>query len=145
MSSVLHQPRSQSSLLKQLHESGQAVWLDFVDRTFLKDGGLRQRFDLDLADIAEVWWRGSVISSWLLDLSARTLAKDHRLAAYSGKVADSGEGRWTIDAAMEKAVPAYGLSAALSACYRSRVDTTFGDKLLSAMRYGFGGHVEVSQ
>lgn len=105
-----------------------------------------ERFDLNLADIAEVWRRGSVISSWLLDLSAIALAKDQRLAAFSGKVADSGEGRWTIDAAMEEAVPAYVLSAALFARYRSRVDnTTFGDKLLSAMRYGFGGHVETPQ
>ena len=104
-----------------------------------------ERFDLNLADIAEVWRRGSVISSWLLDLSAAALAGDHMLEKYSGKVADSGEGRWTIDAAMEEAVPAYVLSAALFARYRSRVDTTFGDKLLSAMRFGFGGHVEMPQ
>lgn len=104
-----------------------------------------QRFDLNLTDIAEVWRRGSVISSWLLDLSAAALAKDQALDAYSGKVADSGEGQWTIDAAMEEAVPAYVLSAALFARYRSRVDTTFGDKLLSAMRFGFGGHVEMPQ
>ena len=95
--------------------------------------------------MAEVWRRGSVISSWLLDLSAAALAKDHELGKYSGKVADSGEGQWTIDAAMEEAVPAYVLSAALFARYRSRVDTTFGDKLLSAMRFGFGGHVEMPQ
>jgi NAD(P)-dependent dehydrogenase (short-subunit alcohol dehydrogenase family) len=94
---------------------------------------------------AEVWRRGSLISSWLLDLSAAALAKDNMLGGYSGKVADSGQGRWTIDAAMEEAVPAYVLSAALFARYRSRVDTTFGDKLLSAMRYGFGGHVETPQ
>jgi 6-phosphogluconate dehydrogenase len=104
-----------------------------------------ERFDLNLTDIAEVWRRGSVISSWLLDLSAAALAKDQALDAYSGRVADSGEGRWTIDAAMEEAVPAYVLSAALFARYRSRVDTTFGDKLLSAMRFGFGGHVEMPQ
>jgi 6-phosphogluconate dehydrogenase len=104
-----------------------------------------ERFDLNLTDIAEVWRRGSVISSWLLDLSAIALAKDQALDAYSGKVADSGEGQWTIDAAMEEAVPAYVLSAALFARYRSRVDTTFGDKLLSAMRFGFGGHVEMPQ
>ena len=104
-----------------------------------------ERFDLNLTDIAEVWRRGSVISSWLLDLTADALAKDQLLEAYTGKVADSGEGHWTIEAAMEEAVPAYVLSAALFARYRSRVDTTFGDKLLSAMRQGFGGHVEMPQ
>jgi 6-phosphogluconate dehydrogenase len=104
-----------------------------------------ERFDLNLPDIAEVWRRGSVISSWLLDLCALGLARDHDLAGFSGTVADSGEGRWTIDAAMEEAVPVYVLSAALYARYRSRVEHTFGDKLLSAMRYGFGGHVEIPQ
>jgi len=104
-----------------------------------------QRFEINLPDVAEVWRRGSVISSWLLDLSAAALAKDRHLDEYSGQVADSGEGQWTIDAAMEEAVPAYVLSAALFARYRSRVDTTFGDKLLSAMRFGFGGHVEIPQ
>jgi 6-phosphogluconate dehydrogenase len=104
-----------------------------------------ERFTIDLPDVAEVWRRGSVISSWLLDLSAAALARDHMLEKYSGRVADSGEGHWTIDAAMEEAVPAYVLSAALFARYRSRVDTTFGDKLLSAMRFGFGGHVEIPQ
>jgi 6-phosphogluconate dehydrogenase len=104
-----------------------------------------ERFDLNLTDIAEVWRRGSVISSWLLDLCASALAKDQMLEAYSGRVADSGEGHWTIEAAMEEAVPAYVLSAALFARYRSRVDSTFGDKLLSAMRFGFGGHVEMPQ
>ncbi|MBU3078092.1 phosphogluconate dehydrogenase (NAD(+)-dependent, decarboxylating) [Sphingomonas quercus] len=104
-----------------------------------------ERFDLNLTDIAEVWRRGSVISSWLLDLTASALAKDQALENFSGKVADSGEGQWTIHAAMEEAVPVYALSAALFARYRSRVDTTFGDKLLSAMRFGFGGHVEMPQ
>ncbi len=104
-----------------------------------------ERFDLNLTDIAEVWRRGSVISSWLLDLTAAGLAKDQMLEQFSGRVADSGEGRWTIDAAMEEAVPANVLSAALYARYRSRVESTFGDKLLSAMRYGFGGHVEMPQ
>jgi len=104
-----------------------------------------ERYTIDLPDVAEVWRRGSVISSWLLDLSAAALARDRTLEGYSGHVADSGEGRWTIDAAMEEAVPAYVLSAALFARYRSRVDTTFGDKLLSAMRFGFGGHVEIPQ
>lgn len=102
-----------------------------------------QRFDINLPDVAEVWRRGSVVSSWLLDLSASALAQDHGLDNYSGKVADSGEGQWTIDAAMEEAVPAYVLSSALFARYRSRVESTFGDKLLSAMRFGFGGHLEL--
>ena len=101
-----------------------------------------ERFTLNLPDIAEVWRRGSVVSSWLLDLSAIALAKDGDLSTFSGKVADSGEGQWTIEAAMEEAVPAHVLSAALYARYRSRVENTFGEKLLSAMRFGFGGHVE---
>jgi 6-phosphogluconate dehydrogenase len=104
-----------------------------------------ERFDLNLTDIAEVWRRGSVISSWLLDLTAIGLAKDQMLEHFSGSVADSGEGQWTIDAAMEEKVPANVLSAALYARYRSRVEHTFGDKLLSAMRFGFGGHVEMPQ
>jgi len=104
-----------------------------------------ERFDLNLTDIAEVWRRGSVISSWLLDLSASALAGNPELSQYSGRVNDSGEGRWTIDAAMEEAVPAYVLSAALLARFRSRTDNTFGEKLLSAMRAGFGGHVEIPQ
>ncbi|PZO91762.1 MAG: decarboxylating 6-phosphogluconate dehydrogenase [Sphingomonas sanxanigenens] len=104
-----------------------------------------ERFDLNLTDIAEVWRRGSVISSWLLDITAGALARDERLDHFSGHVADSGEGHWTVEAAMEQAVPAYVLSSALFARYRSRVEHTFGDKLLSAMRYGFGGHVEIPQ
>jgi 6-phosphogluconate dehydrogenase len=102
-----------------------------------------ERYAIDLTDVAEVWRRGSVISSWLLDLSAAALARDRELEGYSGSVADSGEGRWTIEAAMEEAVPAYVMSAALYARYRSRTVSTFGDKLLSAMRFGFGGHVEM--
>ena len=104
-----------------------------------------ERFDLNLPDIAEVWRRGSVISSWLLDLCALGLARDHDLAGFSGTVADSGEGQWTVDAAMEEAVPANVLTTALFARYRSRMDHSFADKLLSAMRFGFGGHVEVPQ
>jgi 6-phosphogluconate dehydrogenase len=104
-----------------------------------------ERFEINLPDVAEVWRRGSVVSSWLLDLCAIGLAKDHSLEGFTGRVADSGEGQWTIDAAMEEAVPANVLTAALFARYRSRVDTTFGDKLLSAMRFGFGGHVEMPQ
>jgi 6-phosphogluconate dehydrogenase len=104
-----------------------------------------QRFDLNLTDIAEVWRRGSVISSWLLDLTAQALAGDMTLSKFSGRVADSGEGQWTIDAAMEEKVPANVLTAALFARYRSRVEHTFGDQVLSAMRFGFGGHVEMPQ
>jgi 6-phosphogluconate dehydrogenase len=101
-----------------------------------------QRYSLNLPDIAEVWRRGSVVSSWLLDLTAQALAGDARLEKFAGDVADSGEGRWTIEAAVEEAVPADVLAAALFARFRSRQDHTFGEKLLSAMRFGFGGHVE---
>jgi 6-phosphogluconate dehydrogenase len=101
-----------------------------------------QRFELDLPDIAEVWRRGSVIGSWLLDLTAMALAEDPKLTRYSGFVEDSGEGRWTINAAIEEAVPADVLSAALYARFRSREKESFSDKLLSAMRNKFGGHVE---
>jgi 6-phosphogluconate dehydrogenase len=102
-------------------------------------------YELNLSDIAEVWRRGSVISSWLLDLISIALAEDQSLSKFSGRVADSGEGRWTIDAAMEEAVPVDVLAAALFARYRSRVEESFADQLLSAMRYGFGGHVEMPQ
>jgi 6-phosphogluconate dehydrogenase len=100
------------------------------------------RFDLDLTDIAEVWRRGSVISSWLLDLTANALTKDPQLDDFQGVVQDSGEGRWTIMAAIDEAVPADVLSAALYTRFRSRRDHTFAEKILSAMRGGFGGHVE---
>ncbi len=101
-----------------------------------------ERFDLNMGDIAEVWRRGSVISSWLLDLAAAALAKDPQLNHFSGFVQDSGEGRWTIEAAMEEGAPANVLSAALFARFRSRQTHTFADQMLSAMRFGFGGHVE---
>lgn len=101
-----------------------------------------QRFDLNLDDIAEVWRRGSVISSWLLDLSAAALAQDHDLSAFTGAVSDSGEGRWTIEAAVEQAVPANALASALFSRFRSRSTPNFGDKLQSAMRQQFGGHQE---
>ena len=103
------------------------------------------RFDLNLRDIAEVWRRGSVVSSWLLDLTAQALADDPDLAKFTGDVADSGEGRWTVEAAIEEAVPADVLTAALYARFRSRKTHTFGEKLLSAMRFGFGGHVEQTE
>ena len=101
-----------------------------------------QRFTLNMPDIAEVWRRGSVVASWLLDLTAIALAQNETLSNFSGSVSDSGEGRWTIEAAIEEAVPADVLSAALYARFRSRQDHTFGEKLLSAMRFQFGGHVE---
>ena len=101
-----------------------------------------ERFDLDMADIAEVWRRGSVVTSWLLDLSAEALAKDDTLQHFSGVVEDSGEGRWTVEAAIEEAVPADVLAASLFTRFRSRQDHTFAEKMLSAMRLGFGGHVE---
>jgi 6-phosphogluconate dehydrogenase len=100
------------------------------------------RYDLDLRDIAELWRRGSVIASWLLDLTAAALAKDPALTKFAGKVSDSGEGRWTIKAAIDEAVPVPVLSTALYERFSSRGEATFGDKLLSAMRYEFGGHLE---
>ncbi len=101
-----------------------------------------RRYQLPIADIAEVWRRGSVVSSWLLDLTAAALAKDPELKDYTGYVQDSGEGRWTIMAALESAVPAAVLSASLYARFRSREEHPFADKMLSAMRAGFGGHQE---
>jgi 6-phosphogluconate dehydrogenase len=107
-----------------------------------KDLAESERYDLDLADIAEVWRRGSVVSSWLLDLTAGALAGDGSLDKYSAEVADSGEGRWTIEAAIEEAVPAQVLSAALYTRFRSRDAESFPERMLSAMRFGFGGHKE---
>ncbi|HZN03007.1 MAG TPA: decarboxylating 6-phosphogluconate dehydrogenase [Candidatus Polarisedimenticolia bacterium] len=101
-----------------------------------------QRFDLDVAEIAELWRRGSVVSSWLLDLTAQALAASPTLEEFEGVVADSGEGRWTVQTAIEQAVPADVLSAALYARFRSRQAHTFAEKILSAMRAGFGGHIE---
>jgi 6-phosphogluconate dehydrogenase len=116
----------------------------------LKNAGIEalpaeHRFNLDIADIAEVWRRGSVIPSWLLDLTASALARNDTLDNYSGFVEDSGEGRWTINAAIEEAVPAEVLTAALFARFRSRKEHTFAEKILSAMRDGFGGHKEPQQ
>jgi 6-phosphogluconate dehydrogenase len=102
-----------------------------------------ERFALNLPDIAETWRRGSVITSWLLDLCALELAGDHDLKQFEGRVADSGEGQWTVEAAMEESTPANVLTAALYARYRSREAESFADKLLSAMRFGFGGHLEM--
>jgi len=100
------------------------------------------QYDLNLPDIAEVWRRGSVIASWLLDLSASALIKDPKLKGFEGRVSDSGEGRWTIKAAIDEGVPAHVLSSALYERFSSRGEADFADKLLSAMRYEFGGHLE---
>jgi 6-phosphogluconate dehydrogenase len=100
------------------------------------------QYDLDLRDIAEVWRRGSVIASWLLDLTAAGLVKDPALSQFTGHVSDSGEGRWTIKAAIDEAVPVPVLSAALYQRFTSRGEADYQDRLLSAMRYGFGGHLE---
>jgi 6-phosphogluconate dehydrogenase len=104
-----------------------------------------ERYGFEVADIAELWRRGSVIGSWLLDLTAMALAEDPKLEGFSGNVADSGEGRWTVNTAVEEAVPAPVLTAALYARFRSREEASFADKLLSAMRKKFGGHVEVKR
>jgi 6-phosphogluconate dehydrogenase len=101
-----------------------------------------ERYELSMTDIAEVWRRGSVVSSWLLDLTAQALAHDAQLSGFKGQVDDSGESRWTIEAAIEEAVPAGVLAASLFVRFRSREHQPFGERLLSAMRYGFGGHVE---
>jgi 6-phosphogluconate dehydrogenase len=100
------------------------------------------QYDLNLCDIAEVWRRGSVIASWLLDLTAAGLVDDPSLSKFAGRVSDSGEGRWTIKAAIDEAVPVPVLSAALYQRFTSRGGADYQDKLLSAMRYGFGGHLE---
>ncbi|HXT97303.1 MAG TPA: decarboxylating 6-phosphogluconate dehydrogenase [Polyangia bacterium] len=100
------------------------------------------QYDFNLADVAEVWRRGSVIASWLLDLTAEAFAGDPQLAKFSGRVSDSGEGRWTLDAAIDEGVPAHVLAAALFERFSSRGEAEFQDRILSAMRFGFGGHVE---
>jgi 6-phosphogluconate dehydrogenase len=124
--------------LMQAYAEGFDILKNANNKTLAEDG----RFDLDLADIAEVWRRGSVISSWLLDLTASALAADDQLESFEGVVEDSGEGRWTIMAAIEEAVPADVLSAALYTRFRSRQSHTFAEKILSAMRKGFGDHIE---
>jgi 6-phosphogluconate dehydrogenase len=112
-----------------------------AETTPLRNPELYQ-YDLDLTEVAEVWRRGSVISSWLLDLTAQALLEDPELKDFAGRVSDSGEGRWTVDAAIDEGVPAYVLSAALYERFSSRGAADFADKLLSAMRYEFGGHKE---
>jgi 6-phosphogluconate dehydrogenase len=124
--------------LMQAYAEGFDILKNANNKTLAEDS----RFDLDLADVAEVWRRGSVISSWLLDLTASALAADDKLESFEGVVEDSGEGRWTIMAAIEEAVPADVLSAALYTRFRSRQSHTFAEKILSAMRKGFGDHIE---
>jgi 6-phosphogluconate dehydrogenase len=119
-----------------------AEGFDILRNKNSKDLPAGERFELDIPDIAEVWRRGSVISSWLLDLGAAALATDPSLENFSGYVQDSGEGRWTVEAAIEESVPATVLSTALYTRFRSRQAHSFGEKLLSAMRFGFGGHLE---
>lgn len=119
-----------------------AEGFDILRNAVSRDLPEEYRYDFNVADIAEVWRRGSVISSWLLDLTAMALSEDQTLSSYTGFVQDSGEGRWTIMAAIEEAVPADVLSASLYARFRSRQVHTFADKLLSAMRQKFGGHTE---
>ena len=99
-------------------------------------------YDIPVADVAELWRRGSVVGSWLLDLAAISLAENPDLSNFSGRVSDSGEGRWTIMAAIEEAVPCETLTAALYSRFRSRQEHTFAEKVCSAMRYQFGGHLE---
>jgi 6-phosphogluconate dehydrogenase len=126
--------------LMQAYAEGFDIFKNAVNKELPED----QRYDLNLADIAEVWRRGSVVSSWLLDLMAMALVENPTLSEYTGFVQDSGEGRWTIEAAIAEAVPADVLSAALFTRFRSRQEHTFAEKLLSAMRQKFGGHVEPS-
>jgi 6-phosphogluconate dehydrogenase len=119
-----------------------AEGFDILRNARSKDLPEEHRYDFNLADVAELWRRGSVVGSWLLDLTSMALAQSPALSDFSGFVQDSGEGRWTIMAAVEEAVPADVLSASLYARFRSRQEHTFAEKLLSAMRYKFGGHVE---
>jgi 6-phosphogluconate dehydrogenase len=121
-----------------------AEGFDIFKNATSKEVPEEHRFDLNLPDIAEVWRRGSVVSSWLLDLTAMALAENPSLSEYTGFVQDSGEGRWTIQAAIDEAVPVDVLSAALFVRFRSRQEHTFAEKMLSAMRQKFGGHIELS-
>jgi 6-phosphogluconate dehydrogenase len=142
-------PSGTGHFVKMIHNGIEYGMMQAIAEGFdiLKNAGAPRlpaelRLDLDVADVAEVWRRGSVITSWLLDLTAAALAEDRELAAYSGHVEDSGEGRWTVEAAIAEAVPAEVLTSALYTRFRSRQDHTFAEKVLSAMREGFGGHVE---
>jgi 6-phosphogluconate dehydrogenase len=129
------------NILRHANVGKQATASSDAETTPLRNPELYQ-YDLNLPDITEVWRRGSVIASWLLDLTAKALIADPTLATFSGRVSDSGEGRWTITAAIDEGVPAPVLSAALYQRFSSRGQADFADQLLSAMRYQFGGHVE---
>ena len=128
------------NILRHANEGKQATALD-AETTPMRNPEFYQ-YELNLPDVAEVWRRGSVISSWILDVSARALLDSHDLEGFRGRVADSGEGRWTITAAIDEGVPAQVLSAALYERFTSRGKADFADRLLSAMRHGFGGHQE---
>ena len=127
--------------LMQAYAEGFDIFRNATSKDLPED----MRYDLNLPDIAEVWRRGSVVASWLLDLTAIALAENPTLSNYEGFVQDSGEGRWTIQAAIEEAVPADVLTAALYVRFRSRQQHTFAEKMLSAMRQQFGGHVEAGE
>jgi 6-phosphogluconate dehydrogenase len=131
------------NILRHANVGAQATASD-AETTPLRNPELYQ-YDLNIPDITEVWRRGSVIASWLLDLTASALAADPALKQFAGRVSDSGEGRWTITAAIDEGVPAYVLSAALYERFSSRGQADFADQLLSAMRYQFGGHLEKDQ
>jgi 6-phosphogluconate dehydrogenase len=138
-------PSGSGHFVKMVHngiEYGLMQAFDIFRNATSKDLPEDMRYDLNLPDIAEVWRRGSVVSSWLLDLTAMALTENPTLSEYEGYVQDSGEGRWTIQAALEEAVPADVLTAALYVRFRSRQQHTFAEKMLSAMRQKFGGHVE---
>jgi 6-phosphogluconate dehydrogenase len=143
-------PNGSGHFVKMIHNGieygvmqAYAEGFDVLKNANSKDLGEDYRFDLDIAEIAEVWRRGSVIGSWLLDLAAMALTENPSLSNFTGFVHDSGEGRWTIQAALEEAVPAEVLTASLYTRFRSRQDHTFAEKMLSAMRNKFGGHVEL--
>ncbi|MBV8132472.1 MAG: 6-phosphogluconate dehydrogenase (decarboxylating), partial [Alphaproteobacteria bacterium] len=127
-------------VLRSANVGKQAHAID-AETTPLRDPEHYQ-YDLNLPDITELWRRGSVIASWLLDLTASALSKDPALSGFAGRVSDSGEGRWTITAAIDEAVPAHVLTAALYERFSSRGEADFANRVLSAMRYEFGGHVE---
>ena len=140
---------AQATLSKMVHNGieyglmqAYAEGFDILRNADSNEVSENNRFDFNITDIAEVWRRGSVVGSWLLDLAAMALIEDPKLAGFTGFVQDSGEGRWTIMAAVEESVPAEVLSASLYARFRSRQEHTFAEKILSAMRYKFGGHVE---
>jgi 6-phosphogluconate dehydrogenase len=128
------------SILRSANVGNQKQGID-AETTPLRDPE-HYRFDLDLSDIAEVWRRGSVIASWLLDLTATALHEDSTLSRFAGRVSDSGEGRWTIKAAIDEGVPVPVLTSSLFERFESRGEAGFADKLLSAMRFQFGGHLE---